>query len=402
MPKNQKTYFHELNEVLRSQPRAIPSLLIDLDVLDKNMDVFKSQLTENAVPRIVVKSLPSPKLVSYIAERLQTNRYMVFHQPFLSDLARHLTSDADILLGKPMPVKTAQYFYSTFSAADASFDPYRQVQWLIDTKDRALQYLDLAKELGNPLRLNLEIDVGLHRGGFQGMHELEEVLNLCQQNKDWIIFSGYMGYDPHIVKIPRILQSRRTSMTKSNTLYHQYIDLLKEKYPDLWHDKLTFNGAGSPTITLHNNTLSPLNDIAAGSCFMKPTTFDIDTLSEYRPACFIATPVLKKLIGTTIPGIEKFRGLLNILDRKNAQSYFIYGGFWKADYVFPEKLKDNKLYGLSTNQSMVNAPQSSSLEVDDFVFLRPHQSEHVFLQFGKLVILRDRTIIDQWDIMKWE
>lgn len=402
MSTNQKTYFNKLNEVLRSQPRAIPSLLIDLDTLDKNIQVFKSQLSGNAAPRIVVKSLPSPKLIHYIAERLQTNRYMVFHQPFLTDLARYLSSDADILLGKPMPVKTAQYFYNTFAAEDTSFDPYSQIQWLVDTKDRAIQYLHLAKDLNKPLRLNVEIDVGLHRGGFQDLHELEEVLNLLQQNKDWIIFSGYMGYDPHIVKIPKILRSRATSLTKSNARYHQYIDIIKEKYPDLWHDQLTFNGAGSPTISLHNNNESPLNDIAAGSCFVKPTTFDIDTLSQYLPACFIATPVLKKLIGTTIPGIEKLRGLLNILDRKNTQSYFIYGGFWKADYIFPENLKDNKLYGLSTNQSMVNAPRSSSLEVDDFVLLRPHQSEHVFLQFGKLVILRDRTIIDQWDVMKWQ
>jgi len=86
---------------------------------------------------------------------------------------------------------------------------------------------------------------------------------------------------------------------------------------------------------------------------------------------------------------------LRFINRKNAQSFFIYGGFWKADYVFPEELQLNSLFGASTNQTMVNAPITTNLDVDDFVFLRPHQSEFVFLQFGKLIIIRRNEIVDE-------
>src|SRR5690554_7433934 len=86
---------------------------------------------------------------------------------------------------------------------------------------------------------------------------------------------------------------------------------------------------------------------------------------------------------TTIPGLEKFKTILRFINRKIAQSFFIYGGFWKADYVFPEELQLNSLFGASTNQTMVNAPMTATLDVDDFVFLRPHQSEFVFLQLDR-------------------
>ena len=90
--------------------------------------------------------------------------------------------------------------------------------------------------------------------------------------------------------------------------------------------------------------------------------------------------------------IEKMKGFLNFLNRKNRQSYFIYGGFWKADYCYPKGISENELYGSSTNQTMINSSAKKDLEVDDFVFLRPHQSEFVFLQFGKILTVRNGKI----------
>jgi D-serine deaminase-like pyridoxal phosphate-dependent protein len=397
--ESNKDYFEQLNSTLKNHVRAIPFLLVDLDRVDKNIELFKTDLKSDAHLRIVVKSLPSPNLLNYVADKMSTNRFMVFHQPFLSHLSTVLDRNADILLGKPMPIKTAAFFFKSFSKSENDFNPYTQIQWLIDTKKRALEYLKLAEDLDQPLRLNLEIDVGLHRGGFQTLGEVLEVLELIKVKGRKIEFSGFMGYDPHVVKVPKIIRSQKKSLNASNNFYNDCKKMVQEQFPGLWNDRLTFNGAGSPTVRLHNTTLSPLNDIASGSCFVKPTTFDVPTLSNYSPACFIATPVLKKLRDTTIPGLEKFKTVLRFLNRKNAQSFFIYGGFWKADYVFPEELQMNTLFGASTNQTMVNAPMTTNLDVDDFVFLRPHQSEFVFLQFGKLIIIRGNKIIDEWGLL---
>lgn len=64
-----------------------------------------------------------------------------------------------------MPVAAALNFYRQL-AHHLDFDPDRQVTWLIDSQQRLMQYGELAKALGRPLRIALEIDVGLERGGF--------------------------------------------------------------------------------------------------------------------------------------------------------------------------------------------------------------------------------------------
>jgi D-serine deaminase-like pyridoxal phosphate-dependent protein len=260
--------------------------------------------------------------------------------------------------------------------------------------------MQFAKRKGQQLRVNLEIDVGLHRGGFTDAASFEAALSFLQAHQEHLQLGGLMGYDPHVVKLPKLLRSQEKAFELMCTAYRRYIQILQDKYPSLWHEQLTFNGAGSPTISLHQSELSPLNDWSAGSCLVKPSGFDRPTLEKYQPASYIATPVLKKFAGTTLPALEGYRGVLNAIDASHKQSYFIYGGYWKADYHYPFGLRENKLFGSSTNQSMVNAPEGAQLKVDDFVFLRPRQSEFVFLQFGQILAVRHRKIVEEWEVFK--
>lgn len=393
-------YFQQLNQSLQNYKRAIPSLLIDKDRLDKNIATLKQTIPATIGFRIVVKSLPSVELIEHIMERAATNKLMVFHQPFLTDLSSRCDNKADILLGKPMPIQTVHYYYKSLPKNDLGFNPYQQIQWLVDTEERIQQYIDLAKQLGQQLRLNLEIDVGLHRGGFSTIEQMTSALDLLQANSDAVEFSGLMGYEPHIVKLPSILRSEQKAFDMMVDFYQACKDLIQQNYPKLWREDLTFNGAGSLTFHLYQNGKHPLNEVSAGSCLVKPTDFDSPALATYEPACFIATPVLKKFEGTTIPAIEGMKGILNQLNKSNRQSYFIYGGFWKADYCYPAGTKQNSLFGNSTNQTMLNTPPNVHLAVDDFVFLRPNQSEFVFLQFGKILVLKDREIVEEWQLLQ--
>ncbi|MFK7773284.1 MAG: alanine racemase [Saprospiraceae bacterium] len=394
----EEQYFESLHQELKNQPRAIPFLIIDLDKLDQNIETLKSSIQPNVDFRIVVKSLPSPELLNYVMQKATTKKLMVFHQPFLSHLSKIHDDSIDILLGKPMPIKTAMFYYQTLKTPNG-FSPTKQLQWLVDTTQRVEEYVFLAKKIQKKLRINLEIDVGLRRGGFTKLNDLKKALHLIQNNLEWIEFSGFMGYDPHVVKLPKVIMSKEKALKKANDFYGKCISLLKNEFPKLFHEQLTFNGAGSPTIALHQNRNSHLNDISAGSCLVKPTTFDISTLEKYIPASFIATPILKKMKGTTIPGIEKLKGLLNFSNKKNRQSYFIYGGFWKADYYYPKGISENELYGSSTNQTMINSSAKKELQIDDFIFLRPHQSEFVFLQFGKILTLRNGKVNEKFSLL---
>ena len=393
------TYFKSLNQTLKSYKRAIPSLIIDLDKLDKNIATLQNSIQSSMDFRIVVKSLPSIPLIDYVLNKMSSQKLMVFHQPFLSQLSSYYGDDIDILMGKPMPVQTAKYYYETLKN-DKGFEPSKQLQWLVDTKERIQQYIELAKSINQKIRLNIELDVGLHRGGFADIDDLNEALKLIETNVDNVEFCGFMGYDPHAVSLPKMIRTPAKAFQLSNDFYGNCIELVQSDFPKLWNNTLIFNGAGSPTLALHQNEKSVLNDISAGSCFVKPTHFDMPTLQKYTPACFIATPVLKKFEHTTLPVLEAFKRFFSWLKPAFRQSYFIYGGYWKADYCYPEKTSENQIFGSSTNQSMINTSSKTELEVDDFVFLRPRQSESVFLQFGNILVLRDGKIVDEWEVLQ--
>ncbi len=393
------TYFQQLNEILKSYKRAVPSLIVDLDRLDHNIEILQKSISDDMDFRIVVKSLPAIPLIDYVMRKVGTTKLMVFHQPFLSTIAQYYSKKVDILMGKPMPVQTANYFYKTLNPHTA-FDASKQVQWLIDTEQRLHQYIDLAKKYQQKLLVNIEIDVGLHRGGLGDSENLRGVLKIIEQKADYVEFTGFMGYDPHVALMPKILRSPKKSFKLANDFYKNCIELVKNDFPNLWHNNLTFNGAGSPTLVLHKKSDSVLNDISAGSGLVKPTHFDIPTLKDYQPACFIATPILKKMKGTTLPALEKLKGFLSFIKPYFRKTYFIYGGYWKAVYHYPPKTGVNPLFGASTNQTMLNSASLIDLEVDDFIFLRPTQSEFVFLQFGNILVFRNGNIVDEWQVLQ--
>ena len=382
--KTERIYYQGLCNFMTKQENAIPRMLIDKDRLIENTRILKSMNKNQQAIRLVVKSLPSLPLLKILMQQLNTKRLMVFHQPFLTYLSGQLKAGEDILLGKPMPVKAATYYFNTLKTT-SHFNPYTQIQWLVNDLSRLQEYLQLAKSLKQKIRINLEINVGLHRGGFTS-ENLGAALELIEKHLDYFEFTGFMGYDPHISKLPSWLISEQKAFKKSLAQYNSCIHLLKTEYPSLYHDQLCFNGAGSPSFHLHQSSPVAINEISIGSALLKPVDFDIPSLKHFKPAIFIATPVLKKRKGRMVPGLERFKRLLHLFSKKQTHSYFIYGGNWKAKYVYPTGIKENSFFGSSSNQSMLELAHGA-LEVNDYVLLRPDQSEAVLLQFGALLIL---------------
>ena len=388
-------YFRTLNAELQREGPMRPCMLIDLDRVDHNIGVVTEAIRAPKRFRVVAKSLPSIGLLDYVFRKAGTRRLMAFHQPFLNAEAEAFP-DADILLGKPMPVRAAASFYATLKGG---FDPARQLQWLIDTPERLAQYLELAQGLGTKLRANLEIDVGLHRGGVQDQATLDAMLKTIAANPQHLEFSGFMGYDPQVVKLPSFAGSVDELFRKSMDIYRGHVDFLRREHAALWNERLTLNGAGSPTYQLHRDeTLT--NDLSVGSALVQPTDFDVPTLAAHRPAAFIATPVLKAAPGLRLPELDALSSLVRWWDPNQRQSYFIYGGYWMARYESPRGLRPSGLYGRSTNQEIATASAAVGLEVDDHVFLRPTQSEAVLLQFGDLIAVRGGRIVERWPVLQ--
>jgi D-serine deaminase-like pyridoxal phosphate-dependent protein len=385
-------YFQQMSRALDGAGLARPTLVIDRERLLANIGVLQEHLAGRFDYRVVAKSLPSVPLLETVMEHSGSNRLMAFHQPFLNLVADRFPN-ADVLLGKPMPVSAAQRFYQQHS--NDAFQPALQLQWLVDTVARVEQYRQLAEQRGEPLRLNLELDVGLHRGGFDNPDDLAQALQLIQQSP-LLEFSGFMGYEPHVAKMPGLLGGPDSAFAAAQQRYRGYVSVAEQVLGGPL-DQSTLNAAGSPTYQRYTGA-EVANELAAGSALVKPTDFDLDTLQDHQPACFIATPVIKALPSARVPGIERLSGVSAWLNPNRAQAFFIYGGYWKARPESPPGLSNNSLFGRSTNQEMLNGSASVQLAPDDWVFLRPTQSEHVFLQFGDIAVMDRGQIVEFWPV----
>ena len=387
---NHRPYFQHLSGALDRAGLAHPTLVIDKGILQENIEVLKNNIDGKYAFRAVAKSLPSLPLLETVMAGADTSRLMLFHQPFINQVARRLPQ-SDVLLGKPMPVAAAANFYAAYDGQ--GFDASRQLQWLVDSPARLLQYQQLAQQLGVSMRINIELDVGLHRGGVKEDSELADMLTIIEADPK-LAFSGLMGYEPHVAKVPGNKLAQRD---KSMVIYSQRVALARQLLGRSL-DELTLNAAGSPTYQYYLEGEYPHNEMSAGSCLVKPTDFDIPSLADHRPAAFIATPVLKAVDRTEIPGVDGIGKLMAMWNPNRARTFFTYGGYWKATPESPAGLSINPLWGRSTNQEMLNGSASIKLQADDWVFLRPNQSEFVFLQFGDIAVYSEGEIVDQWPV----
>ncbi len=240
------------------------------------------------------------------------------------------------------------------------------------------------------MRVNFEIDVGLHRGGFLGETALAVAVDQALA-EPLIEIAGLMGYDPHAVGA----SSPAAEIARVKARYAQAKDVLVAK---LGRDpsSLTLDAAGSATFGLHLDG-TPANEVAIGSAFVKPTHFDLPTLAELIPTAFIAQPVLKAMNPALIPGLEPLAPALARIDPNSARGFFLYGGYGDARPVSPPGLRFSSLYG---GRAMLTGSAKVSLDEDGFVFLRPTESEGVLLQFGDLAVYDGGEITERWPTFK--
>ena len=384
------SYFLSLQAALDSAGLSGPTLVIDRSLLAENVATLRGHIGDRFDYRIVAKSLPSLSLLREVMAHSGSQRLMLFHQPFINEVARELP-EADILLGKPMPVQAAGNFYRDFKGG--GFEPDRQLAWLLDTPERLSQYRDLGEQIGRPLRICIELDVGLHRGGIDDDGSLVSMLAMCNESPA-LEFVGFMGYEPHVVKVPG---DPITYRDRAMARYSHFLQLARDYLGEAFPRQPLLNAGGSPTYQLYDEGDFPFNELAAGSCLVKPTDFDLPSLADHLPASYIATPVLKRLDNLQIPGID-LGPVQSLWDPNRARTFFTYGGYWKAIPESPPGLSYNGLFGRSTNQEMLNGSSSVELSPDDWIFLRPTQSEFVFLQFGDIAVYENGAITERWPV----
>ncbi|WP_229632175.1 alanine racemase [Pseudoduganella violaceinigra] len=388
-------YFARASKALRAAGIATPALIIDRERLLANANKVVSNVAGRLPVRLVAKSLPCLPLIDQLMQAMQTRRLMVFNLPYLQELAAQ-RGDVDLLLGKPLPVAVAAEFYRSLKGGQ--FQPGRQLQWLVDTPQRLAQYRDLARGQQLDMRVSLEIDVGLHRGGIDSPQVMQQMLDILK-SEPRLQWAGMMGYDAHVSKLP-LASLREKALVDAKAIYHDYAAQATQALrPGGGAEGLVFNAGGSPTYLLHDGS-GTANEVALGSALVKPSDFDTEGLKDLAPAAYIATPVLKAGRHFQMPrGVEALGDAVRAWDVNQEQVYFIYGGNWMADAVSPVGLAPSGLYGNSSNQQALLGSGAQQLLVDDFVFFRPRQSESVLQQFGDIVVMEGGNVTERWPVM---
>lgn len=374
--------FSSYTSALERAGIVTPALIIDRDRLDENCAQLVGDLPVGMGLRIVAKSLPSLSLIEHIRDRCGTDRLMVFNLPMLWQLGAAMPQ-AGLMLGKPLSEAALQ----SFLARPKGVDPARVI-FLVDSLPRLRAYGALARAAGVALNVALELDVGLHRGGFTGA-DLHGAVQELGDHSD-LRFAGLMGYEAHIPAIPTLFGWQNRVRRAARTAYLEAAARVRQQLGDQAQRHAIYNTGGSPTFRLYGDT-EMANEVSVGSALVKPTDFDTPLLRAYHAACYIATPVLKGPLPTRIPG---FGRLGAVLPGAGRATLFTHGGKWMADPVFPQGLRYNRLYGRSSNQEMLTGP--AGMAVPPWVFYRPHQSEAVLMQFGDLVVISGGQVVDRW------
>jgi D-serine deaminase-like pyridoxal phosphate-dependent protein len=374
-------YFAGLQAALKRAGVAQPTLVVDIQRIAANIAAVRRNLAATRLSlRIVTKSLPAPKLLEVVMGGAGADKLMVFNGVMLDEMVEHHPG-SDVLLGRPLPALQVASFVRRHGNSHAVA---ARPQWLVDSLARLKEYAEIARAAEAPMRVNFEIDVGLHRGGIPGPDVLAEALDLIAA-EPLLQLTGLMGYDAHAAAA----KSPAAEVVKSIERYGVAVRLVAEKTGGI--GGLTFNTAGSPTYALHG--ADPYaTEVAVGSAFVKPAHYDLPTLKDHVPAAFIAEPVLKVMEPAVFPRREELTETYAALDPNTRRGFFLYGGYGDARPVSPPGLKFSKLWG---GRGMLEGSDKVELAQDDFVFLRPTESEGVFLQFGDIAVY-DGTEISGW------
>jgi D-serine deaminase-like pyridoxal phosphate-dependent protein len=374
-------YFTAIAAALKRAGVAQPTLVIDRARLAGNIARVRAALAPTDLAlRLAAKSLQAPDLLRAVMEGAATERLMVFNAVMLDEIVGFRPA-ADVLLGRPLPAMAADAFLRAHGGkAAAAAAP----QWLVDTPRRLANYIDVARARGLPVRVNFEIDVGLHRGGFADPASLAAALDRARA-EPLIEIAGLMGYDPHAAGSPE------GEVRRVIARYERFLEVLTAKTGKA-PSGFILNTAGTLTWRLHLADRTA-NEVSIGSAFVKPTHYDAQTLTDLKPALFLAQPVLKAVDPVLIPGLEALAGAIEEADPNSARGFFLYGGHGDAKPVSPRGLGWSRLWG---GRTLLTGSRRVGLEADDFVFLRPTESEGVLTQFGDIAVFDGEAIGAWW------
>ena len=193
-------YFVKVQKALKRAGLAEPVLVVDRQRLDANISQLKTMLPADMKFRIVAKSLPCGPLLAHIATRADTDRLMTFNATMALQML-DLMPKADQLIGKPLPVAAVSALFDTIPARKRAALA-RQIQFLVDTP-ALFEMRKLARRQKTPLACQSGDRCRPASRWHGAWCRARQCAGGSGHHSD-LELTGFMGYEPHLSKIPKL------------------------------------------------------------------------------------------------------------------------------------------------------------------------------------------------------
>lgn len=380
--------WHRYRRALGDEP--LPCAFVDLDALDANIDrLLAPARAQKKALRIATKSIRSPELVKYVADRgAGVVRGLM---TYTADETHYLAverGERDLLLAYP-----TVHPRDTGLLADAN--ARGAVAAVVVDCPAHLDALDApARARKTRIPVVVEIDVSyrplgdaVHLGARRSpLRRVEDVVSLARrvQRYEGLVFHGVMAYEAHVAGVPDaspfsswMNPAKRAMKRRARTdLEATRRALASELRPTL------FNGGGTGSLAWCVAE-DALTEVTAGSGFLDSHLFDYYVGLALVPAAYFALQVVR----ISDPGFVTCHG-----------GGYVASGAAGADRLpipaLPEGLHVVPMEGAGEVQTPLTLSRSTpSIDLGDPVFFRHAKAGELAEHFREYVLVRgDRAV----------
>lgn len=255
-----------------------PQLIIDLDVLDKNLATMRNRLNGKNL-RIHFKSLKCANLAKYLVSKGERS-FLCAKVNEAEILAE--SGIQDILIAN-------QIIGEQKIARISSLSKQTKVVVCIDCEEHLLQLNHFAQKFNTSFNVLVEVDIGMNRCGTQpGKPTLDLVEKINRTTN--IQFLGLQGYDGHLQ-----LMLDRDEKKKKSMEGFQSLVATRRMIESAGHEVKLVTGAGTGTYE-YAVQIDGIDEIQPGSFLLMDCIYH-EARPEFNPSLSVLTSVISRRPG---------------------------------------------------------------------------------------------------------
>jgi D-serine deaminase-like pyridoxal phosphate-dependent protein len=374
----------------------LPSLLLDLDALERNIKSIASQANGKTI-RIASKSIRSTNVLHFL---LQSSSIFQGIMCFTAKEAIFLSERGfdNLLIGYPSTDKISLLKIAALNKQG------KKIICMVDSTEHLQLLEQLTKEADGLFYICIDIDMStkygpLHFGVRRSpLHTQEQVLEFARKSAKMenIQLVGIMGYEAQIAGVGDDMPKQFWKNTLVSVLKKRSIKTIQSRRKEIVNalkqegftlELVNGGGTGSLEQTTQEDVIT---EVTVGSGFYSPLLFDYYQAFQYEPSLFFALPIVRK---------------------PTENIYTCLGGGYVAsgppgkdklpEPVYPEGGKLLSLEAAGEVQTPVYL-ENKNLQVGDPIIFRAAKAGEICERFDEIICVSKGKIVDRWKTYRGE